>query len=136
MAGLDAFGTLFQRGDGGSPEVFTTVAHVTDISAPELSRETHDVTAHDSTDKWREFTGGLKDGGEVSLELNYDPRDHDALVVDLDDDEPRHYRIVWPQGIGQWDFAALMTNFTAQAPHDDKLSGEATFKVSGPPTLT
>lgn len=69
MAGLDGFGTQFKRGDGGGVEVFTPLADVTNVSGPGLSRETIDVTSHGSPDAWMQFIGGLKDGGEVSLEI-------------------------------------------------------------------
>lgn len=138
MAGLDAFGIAFQRSDMAATPVFTSIANVTSVSGPEIERETYDVTAHDSTDGWREFIGGLKDGGEVSLEVNYDPRDHDVLVADFEDSTPRNYKIVFPAtaGGGNWAFAAILTGFSSEAPVDDKLTAELTFKVTGKPTIT
>ncbi|MDX3689952.1 phage tail tube protein [Streptomyces europaeiscabiei] len=136
MAGLDAFGTQLQRGDGATPEVFTPLANVTDITPPGIERETYDVTAHDSEDAWREFIGGLKDGGEVELDLNYDPREHDSLLSDFADAVPRNYKVVWPGTLGNWAFKAIITNFEPEAPHDDKLAASVTYKVSGKPTIT
>ncbi|MFJ6659714.1 phage tail tube protein [Streptomyces sp. NPDC091377] len=137
MAGLDAFGTQLQRGDGASPgETFTPIASVSDITPPSLERETYDVSAHDSPDGWREFVGGLKDGGEVEIEINYDPREHDSLVDDFKDRSPRSYKIVWPDALGDWAFKAILTNFEPEAPHDDKLAASLTFKVSGKPVIT
>ncbi|MFI6105845.1 phage tail tube protein [Streptomyces sp. NPDC051310] len=136
MAGLDAFGTQLQRGDGAGSEVFTAIAAVTNITPPGIERETYDVTAHDSADGWREHIGGLKDGGEVSIDINYDPREHDVLVADFDDTEPRNYKIVWPGSLGSWAFAAILTAFEPEAPHDEKLAASLTFKVSGKPTIT
>lgn len=139
MAGLDAFGIALQRSDmeAGTP-TFTPIGNVTSVSGPEIERETYDVTSHDSEDGWREFIGGLKDGGEVSVELNYDPRKHDALVADFDDTEARDYKMVFPApaGGGSWEFKALLTGFSQEAPVDDKLSAELTFKVTGKPTIT
>ncbi|GGS47725.1 phage tail tube protein [Streptomyces violaceus] len=137
MAGLDAFGTQLQRGDGATPtETFTALANVTDITPPGLERETLDVSSHGSPEAWREFIGGLKDGGEVEIEVNYDPREHDDLVADLNDTDPRNYKVVWPQNLGSWEFGAILTNFEVEAPHDDKLAASMTFKVSGKPTIT
>jgi predicted secreted protein len=134
MAGLDAYGTTFSRGDGADPEVFTAVAHITEIGGPEESRETYDVTAHDSPNQWRQFIGGLKDGGEVSLELNFFPEDHQVLRGDIDDEEPRSYRIVWPDTSSTTvTFSAVFTGMSPAAPHDDKLTASATYKVSGEP---
>jgi predicted secreted protein len=136
MAGLDAFGTQLQRGDGAGVETFTPIANVTDITPPGIERETYDVTAHDSPEAWREFIGGLKDGGEVEIEVNYDPREHDALIADFADPNPRNYKVVWPNSLGDWSFGAILTNFEPEAPHDDKLAASLTFKVSGKPTIT
>lgn len=136
MAGLDAFGTQLQRGDGADPEVFAAIANVTDITPPGIERETYDVTAHDSPNGWREHTGGLKDGGEVEIEINYDPREHDTLIADFADSEPRNYKVVYPDTLGDWAFKAILTNFEPEAPHDDKLAASLTFKVSGEPTIT
>ena len=137
MAGINAKGTTFKRGDGVTPtEAFTAIAQVTNITPPGISRETLDMTAHDSPDDYMEFIGGLKDGGEVSIDLNYDPSLHDVLIADFDDDEPRSYQIVFPDADATtWQFKAVMTGFEPDAPYDDKLSASATFKVSGKPNL-
>ncbi|WP_306186974.1 phage tail tube protein [Streptomyces sp. MK5] len=136
MAGLDAFGIALERGDGASPEVFTAIANVTSVKGPEIERETYDVTAHDSLDGWREFIGGLKDGGEVTLNLNYDPREHDTLIADYADAAPRNYKLVFPGTLGEWALSLILTKFGQEAPVDDKLTAEITFKVSGKPVIT
>jgi len=116
--------------------VFTPIANVTTIKGPELSRETVDVTSHDSEDAWMEFVGGLKDSGEVSVEVNYDPAKHDIFVDDFADDTPRNYQLIFPTNPAvTWTFKALLTGFSSEAPYDDKLSAELTLKVSGKPTI-
>jgi predicted secreted protein len=140
MAGLDAFGIALKRSDMATPgpAAFTAIANVTSVKGPEIERETYDVTAHDSEDGWREYIGGLKDGGEVSLEINYDPRVHDTLVADFDDTVARDYQMVFPDpaGGGMWAFKAFLTGFSQEAPVDDKLSAELTLKMTGKPTIT
>lgn len=135
MTGIDGFGTTLSRGNDATPQVFAAIAGVTNVGGPGLSRETIDVSGHDSAGGWREFVGGLKDAGEVSLDINYRPAVHDVLVDDLDDEDPRNYKLVFPDGT-EWAFKAVLTAFEPSAPFDDKLSASATFKVSGPPTLT
>lgn len=136
MAGVDSFGIALQRSDMAATPVFAPIANVTNLSGPEIERETYDVTAHDSPNGWREFIGGLKDAGEVSIEVNFDPRDHADLLADLDDINARDYKIVFPNAIGTWAFKAFMTGFSSESPVDDKQSGELTFKVTGEPVLT
>jgi predicted secreted protein len=136
MAGKDGFGTELRRGDGGGPEVFTAIAESTNISGPGISREAYDVTTHQSPDAWREFIGGLKDGGEVTVDINYDPDVHDTLVADFEDPDPRNYQLAWPTTPETvWSFPAILTGFEPEGPHDDKLTGSLTFKVAGKPTL-
>lgn len=141
MSGRDAFGTQFLRGSGGSPsETFAAIANVLSISAPNRTRETIDVTDHSSDDGFQEYIGGLKDGGEVSLELNYDPSEasHD-LDGDFNDAAPRSYRIIILPGTEDehtWDFKGILTELSEEFPYDDKMTRSVTIKVSGKPVLT
>ncbi len=138
---LDAYGTLLQRGDGASPEVFTTIAEVTDISGPTLALDPLDVTAHTSPGAFREFVGGLLDGGEVTFTINYVPDNssHDATAGLLSELEARavsNYKLVFPDGSStEWIFAAFLTAFEPAEPVDDRLSAEITLKLTGQPTL-
>jgi predicted secreted protein len=132
MAGIDAFGTILAR-ESATPGTFVAIANVSNIGGPGLTRETIDVSAHDSPNSTREFVGGLKDPGEVSADLNYDPAEHDTLIDDLDD-QAHNYKITWPDG-STWTFAAILTGFEPGAPIDDKLAASVTWKVSGMPTI-
>lgn len=136
MAGKDAFGTAFQTEDPVTPGTFTDVADVSNITPPGIARDTIEVTSHGSPDGWKEYLGGLKDGGEVTIEVNYDPTKHDVLAGDLDTGDPKNYKIVFPGTLGEWAFTAVLTGFAPEAPVDDKLSAELTYQVSGKPTLT
>ena len=131
MAGEDGFGTQLQRFNGATFEV---IASLTSISGPGIKRETIDVTAHDSPNGWMEFLGGLKDGGEVSFDMNRRPSVHDVLVADFEDDEPRSYRVEWRSGAA-WTFDGILTSYEPDSPYDDKLSCAATLKVTGQPTV-
>jgi predicted secreted protein len=135
MSGLDGFGTRLARGDGAATETFTDLAGVTNIGGPGLSRETLDVTAHDSPDQYREHRGGIKSAGEVSLDVNYNPAQHDVFVDDLDDTEPRNYRLTFPDGT-VWALSAILTGFEPSAPFDGKLTASVSLQVSGKPAIT
>jgi predicted secreted protein len=137
MSGMDGFGVQLKRGDGGGPEVFDALADITNVSGPGLSRETLDVTSHGSPDGWMEFIGGLKDGGEVSADINYQPAMHDFLIEDFEDSAPRNYQIVFPDDDQTtWTIKAILTGFEPEMPYDDKAAASLTFKVSGKPTLS
>lgn len=140
MAGKDAFGTQFLRDTTGAG-VFAVIASVTDISGPSRSRESIEVTAHDSPDKYREFIKGLKDGGEVEITLNYDPgtATHAALDADFEEDDLRDYQVIILPGDADehtWEFSALITDLGDEYPTEGQMERTATFKISGKPTLT
>jgi len=136
MSGMWAYGTQFKRGSGGSPETFATVANVRSVNGLDLSRNTDDVTTHDSPGGWMEFIGTLKDAGEVSLELHYKPTSHDQFMADLSDETPRNYQLVVPSSPSvTWSFAAIMTGFSQGFPVDGKATGTFTYKVTGVPAF-
>lgn len=136
MPGINAFGTQLQRSDMAATPVFTAIANVTSIKGPEIKRDTIDVTAHNTANSWREFVGSLKDAGEISLDVNYDPAVHDELVADFEDSDPRDYKLVFPVTPAvAWSVKALLTEFSSEAPFDDKLAASLTLKVSGKPTI-
>jgi predicted secreted protein len=138
MAGYSAFGVQFQRGDGATPtEVFVTVGEATNISGPGMERDVIDVTSHDSPNRFREYVGGLVDGGEVTFEVNWDPALHVGLIADFQDPTPRNYQIVMPDPPGgDWAFTGFITGMGHEYPHDDKMSADFTFKISGEPVFT
>ena len=129
--------STFQRsGDGTSGGVFEAVAEVTSITPPSLARETVDVTDFASAERWREFIGALKDGGEVTLEVNFDPDSSDTTnwLADLNADTAGYYKIVFPDAT-EWGFAALMTGFEAGVPLEDKMTASVTYKLTGKPAF-
>lgn len=138
---LSAFGTLVKIGDGGTPETFTTIAELADIGGPALELEAMDATSHSSTDGWREFIGGLLNGGEVSLEIHFVPthatHSYSAgLIHDMVNRTLRNFKIVFPNvSATTWTFAALVTGFEPKEPVDDKLTAAVTLQISGKPTL-
>lgn len=136
-AAMIGHGTLFKVGDGATPEVFTTVAEVTKLKPPGLSRDTVDVTHMESTGGWREFIAGLKDGGEVSMEINFDPggTTTDLLTDMFSTSTVGNKKIVFPDN-SEWAFKAILTGFEPDAPVDDKMTANVKFKVSGVPTFT
>jgi predicted secreted protein len=137
MSGISAFGTLLQRGDastGTAGEGFTTLANVTNISGPKLKAEQIDVSSHDSVDGYEEFVAGIKRGGEISLDINYDPSNatHETLLDDFDDGALHNYQLIFPTNPATtWSFAAIVTEVGPEAPYDDKLTCSATLKLSG-----
>lgn len=140
MPGLPAFGTLLKMGDGATPvESFATIANVMTIGGPEYTKDMLEVTSHDSPGGWKEFVGSLKDGGTLSLDINFDPANttHVALLQSLlDESQPTNWQLVFPDPAHTtWTIPAMVQKFGTSAPHDGKLGASVDLKIAGQPTL-
>lgn len=135
-----AFGSTLKLGDGGSPEVFTAVAEITDISPPSMGRDLIEVTHHASPGGYREFISGLRDGGEVSLEANWLPTDatHDqvtGLLSYFDLNVTSNWQIVLPDTIATIEFTGFLTAFEGSLNIEEQGKLSCTIKVVGPVTV-
>lgn len=133
---LAANATKFQRGTG-TPLTYSDIAEVTDLKGPGMKVDAIEATGYDS-DGAKEYIGGLLDGGEVSLELNFVPTDtgHVALRTAFMAKNVGDYQIVFPDTPStKWSFQALITGFELATPVDDKVTATVTLQITGTPTL-
>lgn len=137
------YGVTLARGDGASPEVFTSVVELIDITPPSMTKDQIEATHHASPGGFREFIPGMKDGGEFTAVFNW-IKSHatqgnasGGLLNDfLNQDTPRNWRISFPGSpVMTWTFRAVVTGFNPSTPIDDRMTVNATFKVSGAPTV-
>lgn len=130
-------GTLFQiQNIGDSPDNWDSIAEVVSVTPPSLTRDAIDATHSESPEKWREFIPGLRDGGEVTLEVNFIPGGLGtaAILATFNSDDRINARIQFPDSpVTTWQFTAFITAFNPEAPFDDKMSASVTFKLSGIP---
>ena len=141
MALYAAFGTTFSIStDSGS--TYTAVGQVRDISGPSLSQDTVETTHHTSTAAYRTYVPSLLDGGEVTIEILFDPvlvthkNDAGGILYAMEQQAVYDYRITFSDsGTTQWDFNAIVTGFEPSASFDGELSASCTFQITGQPTL-
>lgn len=148
MAGAHTgMGAIVSIGDGNSPENFIPVMGIKNVKPLGISRSTHDTTDM-SGNNWKTFIGGLVDGGEVSFDANWLPRDPSqsqasgGLMAEFDRsscDSLRNIRIDVPECPGEAPayiaMAAIFSGMDIDMQMDDLMSFAGTFKVSGRPEL-
>lgn len=118
-------GTRFLR--NGLP-----LAEVNSITGPGMTRDFIDVTSLDSTGGYREFTAGFRDGGTVTLNMNFTRATYALMKQDFEDDEVQDYEIVLPDvDATSVEFLGLVTELPLNIPTDDKITADVTIKVSG-----
>tara|TARA_R100000655_G_scaffold71369_2_gene109743 strand:+ start:784 stop:1164 length:381 start_codon:yes stop_codon:yes gene_type:complete len=105
------------------------IGDVLSINAVSVSVTTIDSSDLDSS--WRTFIGGLKDGGECSFEVAYDPSgtDHQALEADIDG-AAKAVSIAWSDST-TCTFSGIITSFAPTATLDDKLTLSVGMKITG-----
>lgn len=136
---ISSHGTLLKIGDGGGGgEVFTTIAEVLDITGTSLAVATEDVTNHDSS-AWREFIATIKEGGEVTFELNYySAATQDTFRTDMLARTKRNFKIVYPlpsAGTETHSFAAYITGMEYNAPVEGVLRASCSLQITGAVTV-
>jgi hypothetical protein len=128
MAGSDGFGSKFYRMSGTSS---TALGGVTKIGGPKIEGEEIDVTDMDSPNGRMEFLPGLVDEGEVELELNYIAAQASILYGLFR--TTGTYKVVNSDS-SNWTFTGFIKSMENETPHDDKITANSTFKVSGKST--
>ena len=130
------FGSTFGIKAIGASD-YTKVAEVTAITPPGQTRDTIDATHLESPDGVKEFIGGLIEGGEASITINFEAEQAIALQTRFaTDGGAADYRITFPKGTHALDFAGVATEFTlGEIVGDDKMSATFNIKASGLPAI-
>lgn len=129
MAAVTGIGTVFNRWSGVAWEA---LADITSISGPDKARETVDVTTLSSTGGYREFIGSLRDGGSVTLGMNFTRASYDIIDTDYESDTLKNYEIILPDSENtSFEFEGLVTELGLDTPIDDKITANVTIKISG-----
>jgi len=127
---VSGVGTIFQRYDDTLG--WEHLAEITSISGPTMTRDFIDVTSLDSTGGFREFITGFRDGGTVSLTMNFTRDTYDRMLADFEDDDPHYYEIILPDvDETTVEFCGFVTELPLEIPTDDKITASVTIKVSG-----
>lgn len=114
----------------------TALAEVNSINGPGMTRDFIDVTSLDSTGGYREFIAGFRDGGTVTLNMNFTRATYELMKEDFENDDVQIYEIVLPDAdLTSVEFVGLVTELPLTIPTDDKVTADVTIKVSGQVTV-
>lgn len=130
------YGSLLKRGNGASPEVFTTIAEIRKVGEFGSERGLIDVTNLDSPDTFMEYILSMKDGVELAVEANFLPNNATqsptaGIIKDHDDGTTRNFTLTLPGTFGKFAFSALVRAWKANVDPNDALVATFTLKVTG-----
>ena len=113
-----------------------TVAEVNSIAGPNITRSVIDVTSLDSTDGYREYIGGFRDGGELTLNMNFTRDTYDDFKDLIELDESETFSIELPDtGTTTFTITGWVTGVSMAVPFDDKVTSDVSIKIDGPVTM-
>ena len=137
--GVIGLGTLPKIGDGDTPEVFTAIAEVKDITGPGLTREFAEFTHQQSAGGYREYKPTFKNSGDITFKRNFLPDDSTqgfgttGLLKDYEDGTLRNFQLLFPDaGATLASFAAYVANIQPTAPVGSALELNVTLRITGP----
>lgn len=107
-------------------------AEVKSIAGPSRDKQLHDVTHLRSPNRYREWKSGLKDGGELTLTVNFIPGDASVTAAfdAFESESPQNYRLFYPEGEVST-FTGELFNITDEKAFDGILSATIQIKVTG-----
>jgi predicted secreted protein len=133
MAKYIGYESQLQLGDDGSPEEFNEIPGVKDFEVPLVgSIDEVDVTTHDSPDGFKEYIAGLKDAGDISVDIVWDADDtvHQDLEEIAGDREVRNFRAIDPNDNG-YEFSAFIRELNMALPVADAIVATMVLRLSG-----
>jgi hypothetical protein len=128
MPAITGIGTEFDQYNTGTGE-WDVVSLIKNIVWA-ANRDTLDTSTLDTED-YRTFITSFKDGGTVTLSLNFNRDEYDALKEDFDSNTPRTYKIILPDTVSTaLRFTGLVSEMSSEIP-EGIVTFDVTIKVTG-----
>lgn len=119
-----SFGVAFTIGG-------TAVLGMTDLNIGGGDVNMIDVTAHNSVDGWKEYLGGLKDGGSLNISGNFIKADAGQVKLREELGETLAFVVTLPDAT-TCSGNAVVGPYDVTDPIDDKIGFTSSLKVTGP----
>lgn len=108
------------------------VSEINSIEGPGKSRETIDVTRLADVDGYRQYIGGLREPGTVTLNMNFTRENFDLFNEDFESDDVQSYSIQFPDDSNTvFSFDGLVTELPTSIPIGEKITMDVTIQISG-----
>ena len=126
-------GAKLKKWSGGE---WIEISEIKNINGPGMSKATIDVTSLSSTGGYREFIGGFKDGGSISMTMLFRRDTYEIMKADFEDSDLQNYEIILPDTEETTiEFEGLVTELGLAIPTDDAITSDVSIKISGEPVM-
>lgn len=123
MAKIKSFGVALTVGG-------TAIGGLTDVAVSGTEVNFVDVTTHDSSGGYKEYVGGLKDGGTLELTGAYNIADTGQAYLRTHVGESKACIVTFSDD-STASFSAIVGGFATSNPLDDKVEFTCSLKITG-----
>ncbi len=128
---ISGMGTKFYRWKSSSSQ-WEALAEITSINGPSMSRDVIETTSLDTVGGYKTFIGGLREGGDVSLSMNFTHDTYELMKNDFEDDDNQNYMIRLPDDENSTlEFEGMVMEVPLGIETGDRVSADVTIRVSG-----
>ena len=138
------FTAIFNVSHGTSINIalMVPVLEIVKLGGPGMKADMKEVTNMLSPSTYKEFIAGLREGGEITFEANYIPKDATQLntQADLHAGTISSWSLAMP-GVpgatnnGIWMFSGFVASLIPVYPLDDRITVTGAIKITGKPVL-
>ncbi len=125
------YGTRFFWGVTSTP--VTEIVQLVDVSSPAIDVDDIDTSIMQSTDQYRTFIAGWKDGGETNLVVQYAKAVTATLFAELTVEN--YFKVQFSDG-SFWQWQGYIKGFSNEIEIDDIVRITLTIKINGVPAFT
>jgi len=137
------FTAIFNNNHGTAISIALMVPLVEVLKAggPGMKADMKEVSNMGSPNAYKEFIAGLREGGDVTFEGNYIPKEATNSQATLRTDFENGTLSCWcldmpgPAGNGIWMFNAFVSSIQPTYPLDDRVTFTGTLRITGKPVL-
>lgn len=119
-------------GDAASPEVFTTIAEVKEISGFGFSAGLTDATHMESPGGYKEYVASMKDGDTMTIRVNMTADNETILKTIADAGLRKNFKIIKPGSLAERSYSGIPVAWHEQGmTPDGVLEVVLGLKISG-----
>jgi len=133
-SGIHGAGTTLKFAADSSVSTVTAIAQITAIKCSGIEVKDIDISTMDSTGKYRTFVAGMKNAGEISVDLIYEAANYSSMLAKVGG-TIYHWRITLPDS-STFKCFGFVKSLGGAVMHDDKVTQTATIKLTAKPVFS
>ena len=137
MGKIIGVGFTIKLSTTGSTTFGVTLGQVRSVSGPGVSADVIDTSCMDITNNYRTKGVGLLDGGDITVNVAYDPAADSHITARslMSNRTATGVQVIYPTTTVSWEAQGYISGITNEIPLADLVTADFTLSVSGKPTF-